>query len=145
MSQQAEQPSNDRPPADGIMIGGQFTERLPRVKRRSSEFDIPTLPLHHKTGAINPNVALLLACIGYVLVNCFTLMLLVARAIDLNPFDVLAFFAFIAPVAASLLVLATHFTLEKGFHPLALAGFLVLMLVAAIINFQFFAQAVAAV
>jgi hypothetical protein len=145
MNQHSEQPSNDRAPEDGITILGQFTTRPPRPTSTPDEESVPRTRLEHSTGAINPNLFLLLGTIGYAVTNCLPLVLLVERAIHLNPIDFLFFFAFIAPVAASGAVLLTHFSLKKGFHPLALAGFLALMLVAAMINLQLFAQVVNAV
>ena len=96
-----------------------------------------------KTG-IGPNVALLLGSLAYSLVNLVTLVLLRSHVIK-DPLSVLQFFVFVAPASATAIALGIHFSLNKGFHPLVLAGFVMLMILAALINYQFWFQAMAAV
>ena len=91
-----------------------------------------------------PNVGLMLGVLADALVNSAAIMLLHERVLD-NPFGVLSFFAFIAPVISCAVVVITHFLLRKGFHILALAAFVILMILSGMLNFLFLVQASAAV
>jgi hypothetical protein len=93
---------------------------------------------------INANVALLLSALAYALVNFVAILFLIYRVMG-EPFSVLGFFAFVGPVAACSVALLIHQFSEKGLHPLALTVFFVLMIFAAWLNFQFYAQAANAV
>jgi hypothetical protein len=103
-----------------------------------------TTPPDHEGGGIDPNVALLFGILAYALVNMASILLLVSHHMH-DPFPILEFFAFVAPVSATGIILLIHFSSKKGFHPLALTGFILLMILAALVNSHFWFRASAAV
>jgi hypothetical protein len=93
---------------------------------------------------IDPNHCLLVGLMAYVVVNFIAILLLLAHAFS-DVFGILFFFSFPAPLSASVLAMWICLSLKRRFHPLALIGFVIVMIFAGWLHFQFFARAAAAV
>lgn len=101
-------------------------------------------PNNNRERGIDPNAGLLFGLLAYALVNFVVILLLLAHLFS-DTISILAFFTYVAPVSACGIVFFVHMCLQRGFHSLALAGFVLSMILAAFLNFQCFSQAVAAV
>lgn len=111
---------------------------LRAITRMSS--DPPKHPSELKTDA---DYWLVLAWLAYAVVNVLAVSLACGGIIH-PPWATYTFFSTIGPGAMTGTVLLLHFTAVR-FHAAVLAGFLVIMVVTALLNILMFGQATAAV
>lgn len=82
----------------GLDDGRPARENKPNRSRRR-EVSMTSEPNGGDGTGISPNIALLVGAVAYALVNFVAVMSLILRFMG-DPFSVLRFFAFVAPVAA---------------------------------------------